>query len=345
IVVDIDRSRAARYGLNVRDVNRLVLTAIGGVRLTTVIQGRERYPVNLRYPRDDRGSLESIGDSLISSPDGTQVPLSSLASLTIEDGPTMIKTENARLTGWIYIEPKSGDLGGYVDLARKAIARSVVLPPGTTLSWSGQYTSIERARKRLELVLPLALGLIVALLFVHFRNAAKTGMVLLSLPFAVLGSLWFLYGLHYRLSVAVVTGMIALAGVAAEFGIVMILYLDRSVERRMAEGRLATGEDLDGAIVEGTLYRLRPIAMTGTVILAGLLPIMWSHQTGSDVMKRIAAPMVGGMLTAMILSLLVIPVLFRLWKESDLRHVNPEGEAGPPPPKPKETSPSVTFQH
>ena len=345
VVVDIDRSRAARYGLNVRDVNRLVLTAIGGVRLTTVIQGRERYPVNLRYPRDDRGSLESIGNSLISAPDGTQVPLSRLASLTIEDGPTMIKTENARLTGWIYIEPKSGDLGGYVNLARKAISRSVALPPGTTLSWSGQYTSIERARKRLELVLPLALGLIVALLFAHFRNAAKTGMVLLSLPFAVLGSLWFLYALHYRLSVAVVTGMIALAGVAAEFGIVMILYLDRAVERRMTEGRLATPSDLDGAIIEGTLYRLRPIAMTGTVILAGLLPIMWSHKAGADVMKRIAAPMVGGMLTAMILSLLVIPVLFRLWKESDLRNVNPNGDSGPLPSQPEEMSPSVTPQH
>ncbi len=345
IVVDIHRSRAARYGINVRDVNRLVLTAIGGERLTTVIQGRERFPVNLRYPRDDRGSLETIGASLVSAPDGRQVPLSRLASLTIEDGPTMIKTENARLTGWIYIEPKGGDLGGYVDLARKAISRSVMLPPGTTLSWSGQYASIERARKRLELVLPLALGLIVALLFVHFRSAAKTGMVLLSLPFAVLGSLWFLYGLHYRLSVAVVTGMIALAGVAAEFGIVMILYLDRSVERRMTEGRLSTAEDLDGAIVEGTLYRLRPIAMTGTVILAGLLPIMWSHKTGSDVMKRIAAPMIGGMLTAMILSLLVIPVLFRLWKGTGLRRRNPDGDSGPHPSQPKETSPSVTFQH
>ncbi len=345
IVVDINRSRAARYGINVGDVNRLVLTAIGGERLTTVIQGRERFPVNLRYPRDDRGSMEAIGASLVSAPDGSQVPLSRLASLTIEDGPTMIKTENARLTGWIYIEPKGGDLGGYVDQARKAIARSITLPPGTTLSWSGQYASIERARKRLALVLPLAIGLIVALLFVHFRSAAKTGMVLLSLPFAVLGSLWFLYGLHYRLSVAVVTGMIALAGVAAEFGIVMILYLDRSVERRMSEGRLSTAEDLDGAIVEGTLYRLRPIAMTGTVILAGLLPIMWSHKTGSDVMKRIAAPMVGGMVTAMILSLLVIPVLFRLWKEADLRRRTSNGDSGPFPPQPKETSPSATFQH
>ncbi|AKS23148.1 MAG: Heavy metal efflux pump, CzcA family [Leptospirillum sp. Group II 'C75'] len=345
IVVDINRSRAARYGINVGDVNRLVLTAIGGERLTTVIQGRERFPVNLRYPRDDRGSMEAIGASLVSAPDGSQVPLSRLASLTIEDGPTMIKTENARLTGWIYIEPKGGDLGGYVDQARKAIARSITLPPGTTLSWSGQYASIERARKRLALVLPLAIGIIVALLFVHFRSAAKTGMVLLSLPFAVLGSLWFLYGLHYRLSVAVVTGMIALAGVAAEFGIVMILYLDRSVERRMSEGRLSTAEDLDGAIVEGTLYRLRPIAMTGTVILAGLLPIMWSHKTGSDVMKRIAAPMVGGMVTAMILSLLVIPVLFRLWKEADLRRRTLNGDSGPFPPQPKETSPSATFQH
>ena len=329
ISVGVHRFRAARYGLNVEDVNRLVETAIGGESLTTVIQGRERFPVNLRFPEEDRGSLDAIGASLLSTPDGEEVPLSRLASLSIEDGPTMIKTENARLTGWIYIEPKGGDLGGYVALARKAIASSVSLPPGTTLSWSGQYTSIKRAKKRLALVLPLALLLIVALLFIHFRSAAKTGMVLLSLPFAVLGSLWFLYGLHYRLSVAVVTGMIALAGVAAEFGIVMILYLDRSVEHRRRNGNLSTPEDLDEAILEGTLYRLRPIAMTGTVILAGLLPIMWSHKTGSDVMKRIAAPMVGGMVTAMILSLLVLPVLFRMWKESDLRRETLKGDAHP----------------
>ncbi len=315
ISVDIHRVRAARYGLNVDDVNRMVRTAIGGETLTTVVRGRERFPVNLRFPRDERGSLDAIGSLPVSTPGGGQVPLSRLASLAIEDGPTMIKTENARLTGWIYIDIKGGDLGGYVSRARKAIARSVALPPGTTLTWSGQYTSIERARKRLALVLPFTLLIIVALLYVHFRSVAKTGIVLLSLPFAVLGSLWFLYGLHYRLSVAVVTGMIALAGVAVEFGIVMILYLDRSVERRMEEGRLATPEDLDRAIVEGTLYRLRPIAMTGTVILAGLLPIMVSHGTGSDVMKRIAAPMVGGMVTAIALSLLVIPVLYRLWRQ------------------------------
>ncbi|MEC4683089.1 MAG: CusA/CzcA family heavy metal efflux RND transporter [Nitrospirota bacterium] len=344
IVVDIHRERAARYGLNIEDVNRLVKTAIGGEPLTTVIRGRERFPVNLRYPGEDRGSLDAIGSSLLSTPDGQEVPLSRLASLSIEDGPTMIKTENARLTGWIYIEPKGGDLGGYVALARKAIARSVRLPPGTTLSWSGQYTSIKRAKKRLALVLPLALLLIVALLFIHFRSAAKTGMVLLSLPFAVLGSLWFLYGLHYRLSVAVITGMIALAGVAAEFGIVMILYLDRSVELRMKAGKLVTPEDLEGAIIEGTLYRLRPIAMTGTVILAGLLPIMWSHKTGSDVMKRIAAPMVGGMLTAMILSLLVIPVLFRFWKEADLRRGALAGGPGLDPSQAEEMSPSATFK-
>jgi Cu(I)/Ag(I) efflux system membrane protein CusA/SilA len=315
ISVKIHRLRAARYGLNVDDVNRMVRTAIGGETLTTVVRGRERFPVNLRYPRDERGSLDAIGSLPVSTPGGEQVPLSRLASLSIEDGPTMIKTENARLTGWIYIDIKGGDLGGYVSRAQKAIARSVALPTGTTLTWSGQYASIERARKRLALVLPLTLLIIVALLFVHFRSIVKTGIVLLSLPFAVLGSLWFLYGLHYRLSVAVVTGMIALAGVAVEFGIVMILYLDRSVERCMEEGRLATPEDLDRAIVEGTLYRLRPIAMTGTVILAGLLPIMVSHGTGSDVMKRIAAPMVGGMVTAIVLSLLVIPVLYRLWRQ------------------------------
>ena len=319
ISVDVHRFRAARYGLNVEDVNRMVETAIGGEALTTVVQGRERFPVNLRYPGYERGSLEAIGSLPVPTPEGGQIPLSRLASLSIEDGPTMIKTENARLTGWIYIDTKGGDLGGYVDQARKAIARSVKLPPGTTLTWSGQYQSIERARKRLALVLPLTLLIIVALLYVHFRNLAKTGIVLLSLPFALLGSLWYLYALHYRLSVAVVTGMIALAGIAVEFGIVMILYLDRSVEHRKTTGRLSTSGELDLAIIEGTLFRLRPIAMTGTVILAGLFPIMVSHGTGSDVMKRIAAPMVGGMMTAIVLSLLVIPVLYRMWKESDLR--------------------------
>ena len=339
ISVDIHRFRAARYGLNVDDVNRMVRTAIGGETLTTVIQGRERFPVDLRYPRDERGSLEAIGSLPVPTPDGGQVPLSRLASLTIEDGPTMIKTENARLTGWIYIDIRGGDLGGYVARAKKAIARTVILPAGTTLSWSGQYASIERARKRLALVLPLTLLIIVALLFVHFRNLTKTGMVLLSLPFALLGSLWFLYGLHYRLSVAVITGMIALAGIAVEFGIVMILYLDRSVERRWTEGRLETPEDIDQAIVEGTLYRLRPIAMTGTVILAGLLPIMVSHGTGSDVMKRIAAPMVGGMATAIALSLLVIPVLYRLWKETDVRRFGAYSGHGHESPQQKGTDP------
>ena len=319
ISVDVHRFSAARYGLNIEDVNRMVETAIGGETLTTVVQGRERFPVNLRYPGYERGSLEAIGSLPVPTPEGGQVPLSRLASVTIEDGPTMIKTENARLTGWIYIDIKGGDLGGYVDQARKAIARSVKLPPGTTLTWSGQYQSIERARKRLALVLPLTLLIIVALLYVYFRNLAKAGIVLLSLPFALLGSLWYLYALHYRLSVAVVTGMIALAGIAVEFGIVMILYLDRSVEHRKTTGRLSTSGELDLAIIEGTLFRLRPIAMTGTVILAGLFPIMVSHGTGSDVMKRIAAPMVGGMMTAIVLSLLVIPVLYRMWKESDLR--------------------------
>ena len=331
ISIDIHRFRAARYGLNVADVNRMVRTAIGGETLTTVVQGRERFPVNLRYPRDERGSLEALGSLPVSVPGGALVPLSRLASLSIEDGPTMIKTENARLTGWIYIDIKGGDLGGYVARAKKAIARSVKLPPGTTLSWSGQYAAIERARKRLALVLPLTLLIIVALLYVHFRNFAKTGLVLLSLPFAILGSLWFLYGLHHRLSVAVVTGMIALAGIAVEFGIVMILYLDRSIERHRTEGTLSTPEDLDRAIVEGTLYRLRPIAMTGSVILAGLLPIMTSHGTGSDVMKRIAAPMVGGMTTAIVLSLLVIPVLYRMWREADVRRNDPDGGRGPEP--------------
>ena len=345
ISVSVHRFRAARYGLNIEDVNRMVRTAIGGETLTTVVQGRERFPVNLRYARDERGSLEGLGSLLVPTPAGGQVPLSRLASLTIEEGPTMIKTENARLTGWIYIDIKGGDLGGYVARAKRAIARSVTLPAGTTLSWSGQYALIERARKRLALVLPLTLLIIVALLFVHFRNMAKTGMVLLSLPFAVLGSLWFLYGLHYRLSVAVITGMIALAGIAVEFGIVMILYLDRSVERRRSDGRLKTPEDLDLAIVEGTLYRLRPIAMTGTVILAGLLPIMVSHGTGSDVMKRIAAPMVGGMVTAIVLSLLVIPVLYRLWKETDLRRAGPDGGQGPESPHTEGEGPLPLHSH
>ncbi len=343
ISVDVHRFRAARYGLNIEDVNRMVETAIGGETLTTVVQGRERFPVNLRYPGYERGSLEAIGSLPVPTPQGGQVPLSRLASLTIEDGPTMIKTENARLTGWIYIDIKGGDLGGYVDQARKAISRSIKLPPGTTLTWSGQYQSIERARKRLTLVLPLTLLIIVALLYVHFRNFAKTGIVLLSLPFALLGSLWYLYALHYRLSVAVVTGMIALAGIAVEFAIVMILYLDRSVEHRKNTGRLSTPGDLDLAIVEGTLFRLRPIAMTGTVILAGLFPIMVSHGTGSDVMKRIAAPMVGGMTTAIVLSLLVIPVLYRMWKESDLRRATVGTDLQTP--HRKETNPLPTHPH
>ncbi|WP_409409088.1 CusA/CzcA family heavy metal efflux RND transporter [Acidithiobacillus ferriphilus] len=319
IVVHTDRAKAARYGLSVADVNRLVETAIGGEVLTTAVQGLERFPVDLRYPRELRQSLSTLMESRIAAPDGAQIPLAQVADLRIEGGPAMLTSDNSRLNSWIYIDPKPGtNIGAYVPRAKAAIAKAVRLPGGYTVSWVGQYQVMEQAAKRLELVIPAVILLIALLLYFNFKNWVEVAIILLTLPLSLVGGFWLTYWLGYKLSVAVAVGFIALAGVAAEFGVVMLLYLDQALIRRQARGALQTWHDLRLAVIEGTMLRLRPLAMTLTLVVGGLLPIMFSHGAGADVMKRIAAPMVGGMFSAALLALLVIPALYALWQKRRL---------------------------
>ena len=319
IVVRTDRSKAARYGLSVADVNRLVETAIGGKVLSTAVQGLERFPVVLRYPRELRQSLSTLMESRIATPDGAQIPLAQVADLRIEGGPAMLTSDNSRLNSWIYIDLKPGtNIGAYVPRAKAAIAKAVNLPGGYTVSWVGQYQVMQQTTKRLELVIPAVILLIALLLYFNFKNWVEVTIILLTLPLSLVGGFWLIYWLDYKLSVAVAVGFIALAGVAAEFGVVMLLYLDQALIRRQARDALQNWHDLRLAVIEGTMLRLRPLAMTLTLVVGGLLPIMFSHGAGADVMKRIAAPMVGGMFSAALLALLVIPALYALWQKRRL---------------------------
>ncbi|WP_423855854.1 efflux RND transporter permease subunit [Acidithiobacillus sulfuriphilus] len=319
IVIHTDRAKAARYGLSVADVNRLVETAIGGEVLTTAVQGLERFPVDLRYPRELRQSLSTLMESRVATPSGAQIPLAQVADLRIEGGPAMLTSDNSRLNSWIYIDLKPGtNIGAYVPRAKAAIAKAVDLPGAYTLSWVGQYQVMEQAAKRLELVIPAVILLIALLLYFNFKNWVEVTIILLTLPLSLVGGFWLIYWLNYKLSVAVAVGFIALAGVAAEFGVVMLLYLDQALLRRQARDALRTWHDLQLAVIEGTMLRLRPLAMTLTLVVGGLLPIMFSHGAGADVMKRIAAPMVGGMFSAALLALLVIPALYALWQKRRL---------------------------
>ncbi len=322
IDIEVNRTLAARYGLNVMDVQDMIRTAIGGENITTTVEGRERYPINLRYPRALRDSVSALTASRIATPSGAQIPLGELATLHLTDGPPEIKSENARLNGWIYVDiddTANISVGSFVANAKAAVEQQVKLPSGYSLTWSGQYEYMERAKAKLKLVIPLTLGLIVLLLYLNFRNAMEVMIIIVSLPFALIGGFWLIYLLGYQLSVAVGVGFIALAGVAAEFGIIMLLYLNQAVRQSQTEGRMNSWADLKIAIIEGAVLRVRPKMMTVAVIIAGLLPIMLSHGTGSEVMQRIAAPMIGGMITAPLLSLLVIPVLYALWKKRSLK--------------------------
>ncbi|CAH1904278.1 copper/silver export system RND permease [Candidatus Nitrotoga sp. HW29] len=312
--IDINRAQAARYGISVADVQRLVQGAIGGENIGTVIDGRERFQINLRYPRALRDSLPAIAASRITLPSGAQVPLGELAHLHFNEGASEIKSENARLTAYVYIDITGRDLGGYVNEAKHTLEKSVTLPPGYAIAWSGQYVNLQHAKERMQWVIPLTLLLAVLLLYMHFRHFGKVLLVLLCLPFSLIGGFWLVYALGYNLSVAVAVGFIALAGVAAEFGVVMLLYLDNAIEDLRSAGRLNNRHDLHQAIIQGALLRIRPKMMTVSVIVVGLLPVMFSQGAGAEVMKRIAAPLVGGMLTAPLLSLIVIPVLYSWWQ-------------------------------
>jgi len=309
----------ARYGLSVGEVQDVVASALGGQLVTTTVEGRERFGVIVRYPRELRDTPEQIASQvLVATPDGAQVPLGELATLAIRRGAPSIRTENAQLAAYIYVDTRDSDLGTYVRRAQAAVAQSVRLPPGTWISWSGQYEYLQRAKARMQVVVPVTLALIFLLLYLNFRRITESLIVMLSVPFALVGGVWLLWLLDYQLSVAVAVGFIALAGVAAETGVVMLLYLDHALQdakaRCAAEGRPFSAADLHRAIVSGAVDRVRPKMMTVVAIMAGLLPIMWNHGTGSEVMQRIAAPMVGGIVSSSVLTLVVIPVIYALVK-------------------------------
>ena len=315
-----DRLAAARVGLNVSDINSLVAAAIGGINVSRTVEGLERYPINVRFPREQRDDVQKLRELPIVTPTGAQVPLAQVAEVEIVDGAPMLKSENARLNGWTFVDIRDRDLGSWIAEARQVVREEVDLPAGYSLTWSGQYEYMARAQERLNQVIPLTLAIIFILLYMTFRSTAEALMVMLSLPFALVGGFWLVYLLGYNLSVAVAVGLIALAGVAAEFGVVMLVYLDNALKHWQAEGRLATRDDLKGAIEEGAVLRIRPKAMTVATIFAGLLPIMLQGGVGSEVMQPIAAPMVGGMITAPLLSLFVLPAIYLLWRQRALRH-------------------------
>ena len=312
IEVHIDRLRAARLGLSLADVQQVVALAIGGENIGETVEGLQRFPINIRYPRELRDSVDKLRVLPIITERGATTTLGAVADLVVTDGPPQIRSENARLNGWIYVDISGRDLGSYVREAQRRVAQSVALPAGYSISWSGQFEYLERATQRLKLVVPFTLAIILVLLYLTFRDLAEAVLIMGSLPFALIGGLWLLYLLDYNLSIASAIGFIALAGVAAEFGVIMLLYLNHAVERHRKAGQFNTEQDLVAAIEEGAVLRVRPKAMTVAVIIAGLLPIMFGGGTGSEVMRRIAAPMVGGMISAPILSMLVLPAAYLL---------------------------------
>jgi len=320
--VDIDRKRASRYGLNINDVQDVVRSAVGGMNVTQTVEGLERYPVNIRYPQRVRDSVEQLKLLPIVTPQGARIALADVADVKVVDGPPAIKSENARLNGWTYVDITGRDLGSYVSEAQSVVADFVDLPAGYSLAWSGQYEYMVRAKERLTVVGPVTLAIIVLLLYLNFRRFAEVAIIIGTLPMALIGGLWLLYLLGYDLSVAVGVGFIALAGVAVEIGVVMLVYLNQAIRQHMAtaesEGRSLTANDVKEAVIDGAVLRVRPIMMTVAAIIAGLLPIMLGGGTGSEVMRRIAAPMVGGMVSATILTLIVIPALFLIWRGKEL---------------------------
>ncbi len=315
---EVDRDEIARYGLTVGDVQDVIQSAIGGMNITTTVEGLERYPVNLRYSRELRDDLPSLRAVLVPTPGGQHIPLGQLTSIRYVVGPPSIKSENARPNTWIYVDIRNTDIGSYVERAKQAVAEEISLPAGYTINWSGQYEYMQRAQQRLLLVVPLTIMIIFVIIFVNTGSLIKTAIVFLAVPFSLVGAIWFLYLLGYNMSIAVWVGIIALAGLDAETGVVMLLYLDQAYEEFKRKGMLKNTDDLADAIYHGAVKRVRPKAMTIMVIVAGLLPIMWSHGTGADTMKRIAAPMVGGVLTSGIMELAIYPVIFYLWRSRGL---------------------------
>jgi copper/silver efflux system protein len=317
--VDIDRAAAARYGLNIADVQSVVSAAIGGDNIGETVEGLQRFPISVRYPRELRDTPEKLRELPLLTERGAQIRLGDVAAIRITDGPPMLKSENARLSGWVYVDIRGRDLSSAVHDMQARVARDVRLPAGYSLSWSGQFEYFQRAQERLKVVVPFTLLIIFVLLYLTFRRFGEALLIMATLPLALVGGFWLIYILGYNMSIASAVGFIALGGVAAEIGVVMLIYLDQAVAARAGDGRLTDERELAAAIVEGAALRVRPVAMTVAVIIAGLLPIMIGSGTGSEVMRRIAAPMVGGMVTAPLLSMFVIPAAYLLMRRRTLR--------------------------
>ena len=294
------------------------MAAVGGENVSTMIDGRARYPIQVRYLRDFRDDIPALKRMLITMPNGMKVPLSLVADIEKVEGPAMIRNENGMLSGYVYIDIKSRDVGSFVTEAKRHVQQNITLPSGYHLVWSGQYENMQRVKDRLKVVLPLTLFLIAFLLYLNTKSAVKTGIVLLAVPFSLVGAVWLLYLLGYNISIAVWVGMIALMGLDAETGVFMLLYLDLAYHQAVREGKMKSRSDLNEAIVHGAVKRVRPKIMTVMAALIGLLPIMWSHGTGADMMKRVAAPMVGGLISSFILELLIYPAVYALWKRKQL---------------------------
>lgn len=326
VKVDIDRLKAARYGLNIADVQAVLATAVGGMEVGQTIEGRERYPINLRYPQSYRDSVASLELLPVVTPSGARIALADVARVYISDEAPMLRSENARLNGWVYVDIRGRDIGSFVAEAKAEVNKQLVLPAGYALTWSGQYEYMERAKARLAYVVPLTIAIIVLLLYLAFRRVQEVLLILTTLPLAVVGGIWTLWLLDFNLSVAVGVGFIALAGVAVETGVLMLVYLNHAWDDLVASGK-PDKAGLHRAVIQGAALRLRPKMMTVVTIIAGLLPIMWSHGTGSEVMQRIAAPMIGGMVSALVLTLLVLPAAYYLWHSRSLgKSANPQSE-------------------
>jgi Cu(I)/Ag(I) efflux system membrane protein CusA/SilA len=346
--IGIDRAEAARYGLNVGNIHDAIMATVGGINAAATVEGRERYAINVRYPRELRDDVQKLREVVIPAPglrggvvaggmgmggasqedaaapgQLTQIPLGQVAQVRVVQGPMAVKTEGAFPVTTVYVDIADRDVGSYVRQAKEVVSRQLTLPPGYTLTWSGQYEFMERVAERLKLVVPVTLGIIFLLLYLNFGGVAESVIVMLSVPFALVGGVWYLWIAGYSTSIAVWVGFIALAGVAAETGVVMLIYLDQAFQHRRAAGRLREVADIAAAVREGAVERLRPKMMTVTAIIAGLAPILWSRGTGADVMKRIAAPMVGGMVTSTVLTLVVIPAIYLLWRSGELRRETP----------------------
>jgi copper/silver efflux system protein len=311
---EIDRLAAARYGLMVGEIQDVILTALGGMQITQTVEGLERYPVNLRYFQDYRENLPALQRILISTPGGAQIPMAQVAKINIHQGPDMIKSENARRTAWVFVDIRHIDIGTYISKAQKLIESHLTIPAGYSWVWSGQFEYMERARQKLQVVIPITLALVIILLYISTRSVAKVAIILLAVPFSLIGAIWLLYFLNYDMSVGVIVGLIALAGLDAETGVIMLLYLDIAHDDRKAKGLLNSRQDLKDSVMEGAVMRLRPKLMTILANILGLLPVMWATGTGAEVAKRIAAPMVGGVTTSFLLELLIYPAIYYLWK-------------------------------